>query len=258
MTNSIVPYRELNTNTWAMIQSIAPAMKESRLFGVSTNEQAIAIMAKGFELGLSLTAAFEFIMVIEGKPALIPRGALALILNSPLLEKLDIEDEKDGCTVTMKRRGGIEYTSRFNLADAKTAGLVKDGSGWAKYPANMCRWRAIGFCADVVFPDVLGGLKRADELGADLTPGGEVIEGSWNVKGSQPPDADPPLASTVRKNSGIPAALLEEPATVDPMTLLNELILKHGAEAVVVANEGRIPATLEEIGAVAGKLNGGL
>lgn len=263
MTTAIVPYRELNRDIWTMIQSVAPSMKESRLFGVATDAQAIAIMAKGFELGLSLTASFEFIMVIEGKPALIPRGALALILNSPMLEKLDIKDEKDGCTVTMKRKDGIEYTSRFTIEDAKKAGLVKDGSGWAKYPGNMARWRAIGFCADVVFPDVLGGLKRADELGADLTADGMVIEGSWTNGGSQPapalPSADLPLAANHSKKS-TPDVLYVAPATApaDPMKMLNDLIAKHGAEAVVVANQGKIPSTLEEIGAVALKLGGAL
>jgi hypothetical protein len=34
----------------------------------------------------------------------------------------------------------------------------------------MLRWRAIGFCADVVFPLLIGGMKRADELGAGITP----------------------------------------------------------------------------------------
>lgn len=152
----------------------------------------MAIMLKGHELGLTLTASFEFIHVIEGKPGLNPRGALALIQDHPEFAGLKIEDlaDEDGiptaCVVWMKRKNGVEYVAQFTMEDAIRAGLVRDRSGWTKYPANMLRWRAVGFCADVVFPDVLGGMKRTDELGADLSEAGNTIEGEWSV---QPPPA---------------------------------------------------------------------
>jgi len=48
----------LTPDVWHMIDQIAPAMYRSRLFRVSAPEQAAAIMLKGYELGLSLTASF--------------------------------------------------------------------------------------------------------------------------------------------------------------------------------------------------------
>lgn len=187
----------LTPQTWSMIQNVAPAMYASRFFGVSSNEQAMAIMLKGYELGLSLSASFEFVHVIQGKPSLSPRGMLALIQESPALAGMKIQDITDdegvpkSCEVWMKRQNGFEYTARFSMDDAKRAGLVKPGGGWGKYPGNMLRWRAVGFCADVVFPDVLGGMKRADELGADLTPDGDVVEGefatTWDNSGNDNP-----------------------------------------------------------------------
>lgn len=167
--------RQLTPTIWEMIGSIAPAMHTSRLFGVASPEQAMAIMVRGYELGLSLTAAFEFIHVIDSKPTLSPRGALALIHQSGLLSAIDIQNDADGCTVTMKRTSGFTFTHRFGLDDAKRAGLVKAGSGWEKYPQQMSQWRAIGFCADVVFPDVLAGMKRADEFGATIDAAGDVV-----------------------------------------------------------------------------------
>ena len=56
--------RELTPSTWEMITAMAPAMHASRFFGVSSPEQASAIMIKGYELGLGLAASFEFITVI--------------------------------------------------------------------------------------------------------------------------------------------------------------------------------------------------
>lgn len=183
-----VKQQNLTPDTWAMIKEVAPAMTASHLFGVSLPEQAMAIMLKGYELGLSLTASFEFIQVIQGKPALSPRGTLALIQQSPNFAGMKIEDIKDSsgnpqsCKVWMKRANGFEYTTEYAMNEAQQAGLVKPDSGWAKYPANMLRWRAIGYCADVVFPDVIGGMKRIDEMGADITPEGNVWPAVVEVK----------------------------------------------------------------------------
>lgn len=241
---AVVPAREqaLTPSVWETISAVAPAMHKSHLFGVASPEQAMAIMLTGYELGLTLTASFEFVKVIQGKPSLIPRGALALILQSPDLASLKVEDVTDAqgnpesCRVTMKRKNGFEYTTSYSMADAARAGLVKDDGGWVKYPANMLRWRAIGFCADVVFPDVIGGMKRADELGADLTPEGDVLEGAWTPAPAAPASEPEP-----------------EPAGID----LNALVAQYGAEAVLAANEGRIPATAEELEAVAATLETG-
>jgi len=220
----------LTPAVWKLVQSMAPTMHQARLFGVASPAQAAAIMLKGFELGLTLTASFDLIQVIQGRPTLSPRGAMALILQSPVCEKLEIDDQVDdkgnptACEVTMKRKDGLEYSVTFSMGDAKRAGLVKPDSGWAKYPANMLRWRAVGFCADVVFPDVIGGMKRADEMGADISAEGDVIDGSW---------AETP-----------------EP---EPLTL-DSLAAQYGPEAVMAANDGAIPATPDELAAVAEKL----
>lgn len=239
---------QITQDVWGMIQAIAPVMKDSRLFGVATTEQAAAVMLKGHELGLSLTASFEFIHVIESKPTLAPRGALALILQSPLCDGVEIKDEVDSkgdpvaCTVIMKRKNGMTYTARFSMEDAKRADLIKDKSGWVKYPSLMMKWRAIGFAADVVFPDLLNGLKRADELGADLTSGGDVIDGSWTNVGSQPSQVQPP---TVVNNVTVSQS---QPA-YDP-NRLNRLLVDYGAAAIMEANNGLIPGTNNELDAI--------
>lgn len=232
---------------WAMIQATAPAFHAARWYGVSNPEQAIAIMIKGKELGLGLAASFEFIKVIQGKPGLIPMGALALIQNSPLIEGIKITDKVDAqgnpesCAVWMRRTNGFEYTATFSMTDAQRAQLVKPDSGWDKYPANMLRWRAIGFCADVVCPDVLGGLKRTDELGADLTPDGRVVESSWR-------DVQQPAANTT------PAPTATAPTIAAPAVTLDSLLERFTAEQILVANEGKLPGTDDELQQVAAKL----
>lgn len=181
MTENALVVKQLTPDTWKMIAEIAPTMAQSRLFGVPSAEAAAAIMLKGYELGMSLTASFEFIHIIDGKPGLSPRGALALIQNDANFGNLEVKDITNAegkpyaCRVTMTRKNGYSYTVEFTMEDAIRADLVKPKSGWEKYPANMLRWRAIGYCADVVFPDVIGGMKRVDELGGNVSPDGNYM-----------------------------------------------------------------------------------
>lgn len=221
--------RELTPGIERMIWEMAPRMYRARLFGVVSPEQAYAIMLKGYELGLSTTASFEFVQVVQGKPALSPRGAMALLLSNPLVEEIKIDKLVDnngvfiGYECSMSRKGGFHFVGKFTLEDANRAGLIKPDSGWAKYPENMCMWRAVGFAADVVFPDITAGmttLMKAPEMyGVSLTEGGDVIEGVT--------------------------------VTANP---LNDLLAKYPAGEILAANDGKIPSTPEEIEAVARKL----
>lgn len=228
--NAIIVRQQLTPDTWRMIADIAPTMAQSRLFGVTSEQAAAAIMLKGFELGLSLTASFEFIHVIDGKPGISPRGALALIQQSPNLGKLEVKDITDAegkpyaCRVTMARKGGFSYTVEFTMADAQRAGIVKPGGGWDKYPGNMLRWRAIGYAADVVFPDVIGGMKRVDELGAAITPEGDTVEApEWH-------EVAPPVPTI--PNYGFTITRLMEVAS---------------NEDIIAANGGGFPITPEQV-----------
>jgi hypothetical protein len=239
MTNqtTALAVREISLNTWQTIQAIAPTMRSSGLFGVASEAAAASIMLKGYELGMGLTAAFEHIHVIEGKTSLSPRGALALVLQSPLCAGIDIEplDKPIGCKVTAKRVGGMTFTSIFTLEDAKTADLIKPKSGWEKYPRQMCQWRAVGYALDVVFPDVIGGLKRADELGADLTAQGDVIEGSWTVA---QPVSQPEPVSVAKPRTSNPEY---KKRFAELMTEFDDI------EAIKSANGGEMPKTLDEV-----------
>jgi hypothetical protein len=222
--------RELTPAIWRMIGELAPVMYKAHLFDVRSPEAAAAIMLKGYELGLSTTASFEFVQVIQGKPALSPRGAMALLLSNPLVKgvtmtRLEDKGKFTGYECRMERTNGFSFVGRFTLEDAIRAGLMKPDSGWAKYPENMCLWRAVGFAADVVFPDVTAGmttLMKAPEMyGVALTEGGDVV-------------IDAPT-STV---------------DVDP---LQELITKYGAEKILEVCGG-IPTTPDEVEAARVKL----
>lgn len=239
MTNALAIRKEITPTEWQMIETIAPTMHTSRLFGVSSPAAAAAIMLKGRDLGLSLTGSFDLIHVIDNKPSLSPRGALAILHGSPEIKRIEIRellDEKgayQGHECTIERRNSFTHTARFTLADAKLAGLDKAGSGWAKYPRNMCLWRAVGFAADVAAPDIIGGMKTADQYGAAISAEGDVIQGQWV-------DSDDALG--VLPDNG-------PDETGDAAVAAQALVEEYGAEAVLAANGGAIPTTLEEVDA---------
>lgn len=246
---AVVEKHDLTPAIWSMIKEMAPVMHMSRLFGVASQEQAAAIMLKGYELGLPITASFEFINVIDGKPTLSPRGALALINSKGILDEYKLVRLTDkagaflGYECTMKR-GKNSFTSRFTLDDARRAQLTegsptsngKRGYGnWEKYPENMAMWRAIGFCADVVAPDITGGmttfLKAAESFNVEVDDAGNFIKVVDVVP--QPAPASPPAHTELT---------------------LNGLINQYSAEEIMAANHGMIPATQEEINKVAVEL----
>lgn len=228
--NTIQVRKDTSLQDWQVIQSVAPVVQASRMFAV-TVEQAAVVMLKGRELGLGLAASFEFIHVIDGKPSLSPKGALALIHKSGDLEELRITGDDKSATCYMKRKSsGYAFEVGFTMQDAERAGLVKDKGAWQKYPANMLRWRAVGYCADVVFPDVTGGLIRPEELGANVNADGEPIDAPYTVSKPQPQP---------------------QPTVPD----IAGLLALFDAARVLAANGGIMPATQAEVAAIVDKLS---
>lgn len=242
---------ELTPGKWQMILNIAEVIHKSRKMyskGVTTPEAAALILLKGFELGIGITASLELITEIQGKIELIPRGALALLHQSPYIKHVSIEHfdlngkaiemgsaydrtQYGGCRCTIERANGFKFTAQFTLIDAQRAGLLKPDSGWSKYPENMCQWRAIGFAADAAAPDVTAGmtalLKAPEMYGVSIDDEGDII------------DVTPPAAPPTE----------QAPPSVQTQAVMDigELMDRYPVAEILNANGGRIPATAEEI-----------
>ena len=149
-----------------------------------------------------------------------------------------------GFECSMKRANGFEYSAKWTIQQAIKAGLVKPDSGWANYPENMCFWRAVGFCADVVAPDVTAGMtglmKMPEQYGVALSEGGDVIDAVVKPVAVETRPVESPTAPTA------------------PAITLDDLCNMFGAEAVMVANAGKIPGTDAEVQALANKMTGGV
>lgn len=228
--------REMSLGVWQMINNVAEDVYRSRLFPVSSSQQAAAIMLKGYEIGLGLMASFEFVQVVKGHVGLSPKGALALLHNSPKIASIKLTrltDERNrfvGYECTMKRAdNGFSHTERWTLDDAVRAGLMKPDSNWEKYPENMCKWRVVGFTSDIVAPDVTAGMVdfmiRPEQFNIRVDNEGNIIESSVVVETSVKSSSDP-----------------EQPSVT-----LEQLLEQYTAEQILQANSGTIPGTSQEL-----------
>jgi hypothetical protein len=140
----------------------------------------------GSELGLTPMQSLNSIAVINGRPGVWGDGLIALCRRSKLCEDITERFEGEGesrvAICIAKRRGASPIEARFSVADAKKAGLWqtqekvrrKDRQGnfydavndspWFRYPDRMLKARARGFALRDAFPDLLRGLRTAEEL----------------------------------------------------------------------------------------------
>jgi hypothetical protein len=214
------------------------------------NVEAVGVaIATGMEIGLSPMQSLQCITVINGKPGLNGTGAKALVEASGLLEDFDewfqIGDKRvaelpgpipdDAAAYCMaKRKGRRPKTVLFSVADAKRAGLWGKPGPWTQYPPRMMRFRALGFCLNDVFPDVLKGFKTAEEL-ADYP---EETSRAANTP-ARPARVEPKVVESVApdKSQTLQEAMAtQEPPAEKPPTPR----AAHAAEAATAAASGGI------------------
>jgi hypothetical protein len=222
-------------------------------------EDVMVAMMYGAEVGLTPAQAVTGVAVINGRPGLYGEALLAVIMSRPLyvdhdeyfvvavppsaadvehaaavgleppsarIERRDTVTSADlakpttAAVCTFVRHGAPRPTTReFSVADAVRARLFGKAGPWTEYPQVMLRMRARGFAARDTFPDVLRGLRTAEEL-MDTPP---------DAAAAKPPApvvrrlSDPPPPETTRL----------EPARVDTVTQYD-----NGDAALVILSTG--------------------
>lgn len=136
--------------------------------GLKTPEAVLIAMQYGAEVGLKPMQSLQNICVINGKPALYAKGIPGVVQASGLLESWLEWHEGQGDDLTAfckaKRRGGMERTESFSMADAKKAKLDKKPGPWQDYTKMMLQYRARSHCFGTLFADCLCGFKTVEEL----------------------------------------------------------------------------------------------
>lgn len=154
MTTALVPVSDL--------EKMAAAVATSKLFGITSKEQALALMLVAQAEGLHPATAARDYHVIQGRPALKADAMLGRYINSGgKVEWHDHTDTKVSATFTHPAGGALKID--WDLARAKAAGLA-DKDMWKKYPRQMLRARVISEGVRATNPNVSIGIYTPEEV----------------------------------------------------------------------------------------------
>jgi len=154
-------------HTVAEIAQMAHAVARSGLFGVSSEQQAMALLLVAQANGLHPMKAVERYHIIDGKPAKKADAMLGDFLQSGgKFRWLEYSDK--ACEAEFSHSGNT-VRIRWTIEMAKEAGLVKPRksgakSPWQMYPRQMLKARVISEGIRATFPGVSDGFYTPEEV----------------------------------------------------------------------------------------------
>jgi hypothetical protein len=162
------------------------------------------------------------IAVINGRPGVWGDGLIGLCRQSPLCEDIQetLTGEGDDRTAVCiaRRRGAAPVEGRFSVADAKRAKLWGKQGPWTEYPDRMLRNRARSFALRDAFPDVLRGLRPAEEL-LDTPRDRKAIDDHDGPTIDGRAEAPPPPQTPPENSTGLEAAKQDYETPKPPQTI---------------------------------------
>lgn len=156
--------------------------------------QAVVKIVAGEELGFGPMTSMNGINIIEGKPAMSANLIATCVKRSAHYNYRVVSVTDEEAEIRFLEDGEEIGRSKFTIAQAKRAGLVKSKSGWEKFPEAMLFARAMSQGVRWHCPEVTAGnpAYTAEELGADVDQTGKVVslpEGSVEVLEDETPVA---------------------------------------------------------------------
>lgn len=158
--------KQLEPRSMSHAVQLAGLMFKARLFSAyGTPEGILSTILAGRELGLQAMASLRGMHIIEGKPCMSADLIRALVLKSGHA-KFFRPTERTATSATWETQRGEDppVTLTFTIEEAQQAGVVKPGSGWAKFPADMLTARASSKLARLVYSDVVFNLYSPEDM----------------------------------------------------------------------------------------------
>ena len=149
------------------IRAMAEAVAKSKLFGMKTVDEALALMLIANAEGLHPAIAARDYHVIQGRPTLKADAMMARFQAAGGTVKWDAYTPERVVGVFSHPQGGT-VTVEWTLKMAQDAGLTKNPT-WKQYPRQMLRARTISEGIRTVFPGVVVGCYSPEEV-EDMEP----------------------------------------------------------------------------------------
>ena len=141
---------------------MAQAIAESKLFGIQTPAQALALGLLCQAEGRHPAEAARDYHIIGGKPSLKSEAMLARFQQAGgKVEWHEYTHESVSGTFTHPQGGSLKVS--WTMQDATRAGLTGNPT-WKKFPRQMLKARCISEAVRGIFPGVLSGLYAPEEV----------------------------------------------------------------------------------------------
>jgi len=141
---------------------MAEAIAKSKLFGIQTPEQALALGLLCQAEGRHPAEAARDYHIINGKPSLKSEAMLARFQQAGgKVEWHEYGHEAVSGTFSHPQGGSLKVS--WTIQDATRAGLTGNPT-WKKFPRQMLKARCISEAVRGIFPGVLSGLYAPEEV----------------------------------------------------------------------------------------------
>lgn len=156
------------------IERMADAIAQSGLFGVTTREQAAALMLVAQAEGRHPASAAKEYHIIKGRPALKADAMLARFQQAGGTIKWgERSDTIVSATFTHAQGGSVPIS--WTIEDAKRAGLTNNDN-WRKYPRQMLSARVVSEGVRATYPSVVVGIYTPEEVQDFESPAPKVAK----------------------------------------------------------------------------------
>jgi hypothetical protein len=153
------------------IRQRAALLLSSGMFSdAETVSQAVVKLEFGASLGINPAQAMSDIHFVKGRPHIGSTLLAAAVKRTGKYNYRVTRLDNEVCEIAFWELFAGEWTevgtSSYEIADAKKAGIYRDGSGWGKNPRNMLFARALSNGARWYAPDAIGSaVYTTEEVG---------------------------------------------------------------------------------------------
>lgn len=154
MTTAVVPYEQQ--------ERMALSLVKSRMFGLETVEQALALMSIAQAEGRHPAIIARDFHIIKGRPSKKAEAMMRDFMESGgRVEWHALTDQQADATFSHPQGGKVRIT--WGIEQAKAAGLLSNDT-WRKYPRAMLRSRCVSEGVRTVCPLATSGVYTPEEV----------------------------------------------------------------------------------------------
>lgn len=232
--NQIVPVQQ-TALSFNDIERLASYIAKSKLFGMQTPEQAVALMMIAQAEGRHPALAARDYHIIQNRPSKKAEAMLRdFLMSGGKVEWHVLTDTRAEATFAHPQGGTVKID--WDMDRAKAAGVLNNQT-WRTYPRAMLRSRVVAEGVRTVWPLATSGMYVPEEV-QDMTAT-EPLHRGPTLDGRAEPASVPTAAETL--NDSIPV-LDEEPVKAAPRPTLRDVLRADLAAATSAAEVLRIAA----------------